>query len=58
MTDKNLQPPHVTIANIANYVDQRVTLKGWLYNQRGSGKLPFLHVRDGSGFIQGILAQG
>ncbi len=57
MTDKNLQPPHVTISNIADFVDQRITLKGWLYNQRGSGKLLFLHVRDGSGFIQGILAK-
>ncbi|MCA9507031.1 MAG: asparagine--tRNA ligase [Myxococcales bacterium] len=57
MTETNLQPPHVTISTIANYADQRVTLKGWLYNQRGSGKLLFLHIRDGSGFIQGILAK-
>jgi asparaginyl-tRNA synthetase len=46
-----------TISAIADHVDQRVTLKGWLYNKRGSGKLLFLHVRDGSGFIQGILAK-
>lgn len=57
MTEQNLQPPHVRISDIGRYTDQRVTLKGWLYNQRGSGKLLFLHVRDGSGFIQGILAK-
>jgi asparaginyl-tRNA synthetase len=30
-------------------------LKGWVYNKRGSGKLLFLHLRDGSGFIQTII---
>ena len=57
MTKENLQPPQTTISNIAEFVDRKVTLKGWVYNQRGSGKLLFLHVRDGSGFIQGILAK-
>ncbi len=57
MTRENLQSPHATISNLENHVDQRVTLKGWLYNKRGSGKLLFLHVRDGSGFVQGILAK-
>lgn len=55
MTNKNLQPPHVTISHIAQVVNQRITLKGWVYNKRGSGKLLFLHLRDGSGFIQGII---
>jgi asparaginyl-tRNA synthetase len=57
MTKENLQPPKATISDIAQWVDRRVTLEGWLYNKRGSGKLLFLHVRDGSGFIQGILAK-
>lgn len=56
MTKENLQPLTVTISNIAQHVGQKVRLQGWLYNKRGSGKLLFLHVRDGSGFIQGILA--
>jgi asparaginyl-tRNA synthetase len=30
-------------------------LKGWLYNKRSSGKITFLQLRDGSGFIQGVL---
>lgn len=57
MTKENLQSRTTTISNVADFVEQRVTLKGWLYNKRGSGKLLFLHVRDGSGFIQGILAK-
>src|ERR1700692_4020156 len=55
MTAKNSQPTFTTISQVSNFVDKRVLLKGWLYNKRGSGKLLFLHVRDGSGFIQGIL---
>ncbi len=57
MTKENLQPPLASISTINDFVDQRVTIKGWLYNKRGSGKLLFLHLRDGSGFIQGILAK-
>jgi asparaginyl-tRNA synthetase len=55
MTTENLQPPVTTISKIADFDGKRVMLKGWLYNKRGSGKLLFLHLRDGSGFIQGIL---
>ena len=49
--------PWVRINSIADYVDQEVTLKGWLYNKRGSGKIQFLQVRDGSGFIQCVLSK-
>jgi len=41
-----------TIATIANFVDQEVTLNGWLYNIRGSGKIAFPQLRDGTGIIQ------
>ena len=57
MTKENLQPHHVTISKIADYVEQEITLKGWVYNKRDSSKIIFLHLRDGSGFIQGILAK-
>lgn len=57
MIKENLQPAPSTISAIADFTDHRVMLKGWLYNKRGSGKLLFLHIRDGSGFIQGILAK-
>lgn len=45
----------VFIKDIASHVGQEVTIKGWVYNYRSSGKITFLQVRDGSGFIQGIV---
>lgn len=45
----------VQIRNIAQYVGQTVTLKGWLYAKTGKGKLQFLQIRDGSGVIQGVM---
>ncbi|MBN1945197.1 MAG: asparagine--tRNA ligase [Bradymonadales bacterium] len=47
--------PHIYIEEVAGHVGQQVTLKGWLYNARYSGKLVFLQVRDGSGIIQCVL---
>jgi len=52
-------PPQVaqvvaTIATIGQYVGQSVTLRGWLYNLRESGKLLFPIFRDGTGTIQGV----
>ncbi|HWC76117.1 MAG TPA: asparagine--tRNA ligase, partial [Blastocatellia bacterium] len=37
------------------HVGEEVTIKGWLYNQRSSGKLIFPQIRDGSGIIQGVV---
>jgi asparaginyl-tRNA synthetase len=50
-----LPTPLTTIAEIGNHVDQTVTLRGWLYNLRASGKLLFPIFRDGTGTIQGIV---
>jgi len=47
----------VRIENIARYVGQEVTLQGWLYNRTDKGKLQFLQVRDGTGFIQCVVFQ-
>lgn len=49
-------PIHTTIENIASSIGQEVLLRGWLYNKRGSGKIQFIELRDGSGFIQCILS--
>ena len=46
---------HATIATLARHVGERVTLQGWLYNIRSSGKLLFPMFRDGTGTIQGIV---
>jgi asparaginyl-tRNA synthetase len=43
-----------TIATIGQYEGQSVTLRGWLYNLRESGKLLFPIFRDGTGTIQGV----
>ena len=47
----------VYISDIAQFDGQRVTLRGWLYNRRSSGKLEFLLVRDGTGVIQCVAVQ-
>jgi asparaginyl-tRNA synthetase len=47
--------PVTTIAEIGKHDGQAVTLRGWLYNLRESGKLLFPQFRDGSGVIQGVV---
>ncbi len=47
--------PIAEIASLAAHEGQRVTLRGWLYNLRSSGKLLFPTFRDGTGAIQGIV---
>ena len=44
----------LTIQRIADYVDQRVTVKGWLYASTHRGKLLFLRLRDGTGIAQAV----
>ncbi len=48
-------PSITTIDRLADHVGQTVTLQGWLYNSRSSGKLLFLIVRDGTGLCQCLL---
>jgi len=48
-------PPVSTIAAIGQHEGQTVTVRGWLYNLRESGKLLFPIFRDGSGVIQGVV---
>ena len=37
------------IRDVSKHVGEEITLKGWLYNMRSSGKLMFPQIRDGSG---------
>ncbi|NQT24501.1 asparagine--tRNA ligase [candidate division KSB1 bacterium] len=46
------------IIEISKFKDQEVTIQGWLYNKRSSGKLRFLQIRDGSGTIQAVVFKG
>ncbi len=47
--------PITTISDIGKHEGQTVTIRGWLYNLRESGKLLFPQFRDGSGLIQGVV---
>jgi asparaginyl-tRNA synthetase len=50
-----MSSPVTTIAEIGKHEGQTVTIRGWLYNLRESGKLLFPQFRDGSGIIQGVV---
>ncbi len=47
----------VSIAKLPEHVGETVTVEGWLTGLRSSGKIAFLQLRDGSGFVQGVLAK-
>jgi asparaginyl-tRNA synthetase len=46
------------IAELKDFVGQDVSLCGWLYNSRSSGKVQFLVLRDGTGLCQCIVEKG
>ncbi len=52
-----MQAPVTTIADVGKHEGQQVTVRGWLYNLRESGKLLFPIFRDGTGVIQGVVAK-
>lgn len=45
----------VYICNLKDHVGERVEIRGWLRRKRSSGKIHFLALRDGSGFVQGVV---
>jgi asparaginyl-tRNA synthetase len=49
--------PQTYINELAKHVGQEVTLKGWLYNMRSSGKLMFPQLRDGTGVVQCVVVK-
>ncbi|ALX47936.1 asparagine--tRNA ligase [Lentibacillus amyloliquefaciens] len=46
-----------TISQVPKYTDQQVRIGAWLDNKRSSGKIAFLQLRDGTGFIQGVVVK-
>ncbi|WP_101844061.1 asparagine--tRNA ligase [Halobacillus sp. Marseille-P3879] len=46
-----------TIAEVPKYVGEKVTIGAWLQNKRSSGKIAFLQLRDGTGFMQGVAVK-
>src|SRR5688572_6166573 len=47
----------VRIKELPQHVGERVTINGWLYNKRTSGKLQFPIIRDGSGYLQCVVSK-
>ncbi len=47
----------IYVEDIGNWVGKEVTISGWLYNMRSSGKLHFLVVRDGTGSVQCVVSK-
>jgi len=47
----------VFIKDFKKQIDKEVIIRGWMYNKRGSGKIYFLQLRDGSGTVQGIVVK-
>ena len=48
--------PIIAIEHAGDYAGRAVTIRGWLYNMRESGKLLFPIFRDGTGVIQGVVS--
>ncbi len=49
---------NIYIKDVSQYENKEITIKGWLYNKRSSGKLRFLLVRDGTETIQCVVFKG
>ncbi|GEK57871.1 asparagine--tRNA ligase [Marinococcus halophilus] len=47
----------VTIERLNQYIGQEVRFGAWLANKRSSGKIAFLQLRDGTGFVQGVIVK-
>jgi asparaginyl-tRNA synthetase len=47
----------VYIEDVSTHDGQSVTIRGWLVNRRSSGKIHFLQIRDGSGFLQAVMSK-
>ncbi len=48
----------ITINDAKNHIDKEATIQGWMYNKRGSGKIYFLQLRDGTGMMQAVAFKG
>jgi len=49
---ETITPPRTFINQLSEHVGEEVTIKGWLYNLRSSGKILFPQLRDGTGVVQ------
>ncbi|MER2088957.1 MAG: asparagine--tRNA ligase [Sporosarcina sp.] len=47
----------IMIHEMPSHAGETVRIGGWLANKRSSGKIAFLQLRDGSGFVQGVVVK-
>ncbi|HKV72053.1 MAG TPA: asparagine--tRNA ligase [Gemmatimonadales bacterium] len=50
-------PDHARIEALADRVGQTVTVRGWVMTTRSSGKIAFVTLRDGTGYLQAVLSK-
>src|SRR5207247_7702091 len=48
---------HTYIEDVGKHDGEEVTLRGWVHNKRSSGKIQFVILRDGTGYIQGVIVK-
>jgi len=48
----------IYIKDLSKYVGEEITIQGWVYNKRSSGKIRFLILRDGMGLLQCVYIKG
>ncbi len=48
----------IYIEDLGHYVGEPVTIQGWVYNKRSSGKIRFVILRDGTGLLQCVMVKG
>lgn len=48
----------IYIKNLSQHIGEEISLKGWLYNKRSSGKIKFIILRDGTGLLQCVYFKG
>ncbi|HOB15923.1 MAG TPA: asparagine--tRNA ligase [Defluviitoga sp.] len=49
-----MKPNWVYIKDFKDHVGELIEFRGWVWNKRSSGKIAFLQLRDGTGFVQGV----
>ena len=47
----------IYIEDLAKHTGTEVTISGWIYNKRSSGKIRFLVIRDGTGILQCVMVK-
>jgi len=53
-----MEAKRIWIEDVPQFVGKKVEVRGWLYNKRSSGKIHFLIIRDGTGYIQSVMVKG